>query len=491
MQRCLFVLFLLLPLSACQFFRPIQPPQTDVDSSVLTRAPTDPSSWITERGSYNEQRYSSSGLINEDNLADLQLKWAINLDGSTAQTPLTIDNTIYLAVPGKSVIAVDAESGATVWKVSVSQRSSRPQTAQGNGGMIFWGSNVYVASSDGRLLAFDRGNGKLLWQSGVVEHESQFFTSPPRVIAGAIVVSVGGVGEGGGYLAAYHADSGEKLWRYGARTLDSAGEPESLQFLAYDGELDILYLAVWAARGAGEEFSTCPRLMALQASNGEYLWEVAEAASPVRLCSQHATALMDLVIDGRMRALLIQSLGTSGLNMVDRITGQVVAVDTQSSLGVLVEEESQRGAEPDVGCEAAKAVELPLSSAMAVDPINKLIFLGLEVNSTPGCPAVGGELLAWDPLKREARWRVSRADPITGLLATGGNLVFQTAQSELVAYQSHSGERRWAYPLVGKSAPISYRIDGQQHIAVVAESGGQTQLMVFALKDKAAETQED
>lgn len=501
MRRSLLVLLFLVPLSACQFFRPAPPPQTDVDTTVLARAPTDQSSWITDRGSYYEQRYSSSGLVNEYNLADLELKWAVNLDGSSNQTPLTIDNTIYLAVPGRSVLAVDAETGATIWKVTAGQRVARAKRKQSNGGMAIWGGNLYVASSDGRLLAFDRRNGKLLWQSPVVEHESQFFTSPPRLIAGSIVVSVGGKGaEGSGYLAAYNADTGEQVWRYGARSLDAiSGQPESLQFLAYDGELDILYLAVWTpADEDNSRYSSCPRVLAIQAKNGEYLWELAAAASPVRLCSQHATALVDLVVDGRMRALLIQSLGSSGLNLVDRLTGQVVAVDSQAALGVLPEDTKEDLSAIPANCSVgAGAVELPLSSAMAVDPINKLIFLGLE-GTENSCEAVGGDLIAWDPINREARWRVSRADMTAGLLATGGNLLFQAAQSELVAYHSQSGEKRWAYPLESASAPISYQINGRQYIAIVANStegrSDQPQLMVFSIAKPitaAAEPQEE
>lgn len=173
MHRSVLVLVALLGLSACQYFRPEGPPQTNVDEAVIARATTDRSSWISDRGSYLEQRYSSSGLINEHNLSQLQLEWTVNLDGYSNQTPLAIDNTIYLAVPGKSVLAVDAASGATVWKVNANRQGSRAAGMEQS--MAIWGGNLYVAASDGRLLAFDRRRGKLIWQSQVVQHEANFY----------------------------------------------------------------------------------------------------------------------------------------------------------------------------------------------------------------------------------------------------------------------------------------------------------------------------
>lgn len=491
MHRLVLVFVALLALSACQLFGPPAPPQTDVDAAVIARATTDQSSWISDRGSYREQRYSSSGRINERNLGRLELAWAIDLDGHSNQTPLTIDNTIYLTVPGKNLLAVDAATGSTLWKVSASGERAQPSGAgRGNGGMAIWAGNLYVTSGDGRLLAFDRRRGKLLWQSQVVQHETQFFTSPPRVVAGSIVISVGGSGEGGGYLAAYHADSGAEAWRYLPESSKAHGhEQESLQFLAYDGELEMLYLAVWAPAEDSElSYFNCPRLVAIQAQNGEYLWELPATASPVRICRQHATALMDLVVDGRMRSILIQSLGASGLNLVDRVTGQIVAVDSGTVVARSQKNEAAGETADSASCEQHN-VRLPLSSTMAVDPINKLVFLGLEADGARECERGSSYLLAWDPLAREARWLVDRPDFTAGLLATGGNLLFEAAQSELVAYDSSSGEKRWAYPLEAASAPISYKINGRQYIAVVAaasESRRQPQLMVFTLAEPEA-----
>ncbi len=87
-----------------------------------------------------------------------------------------------------------------------------------------------------------------------------------------------------------------------------------------------------------------------------------------------------------------------------------------------------------------------------------------------------GSLLAWDPVRQKAAWRVAHKTPGNGgVLATAGNLVFQgTAGGSFVAYSADKGERLWeTNAQTGVIAgPISYSVDGEQYIAVMAGSGG-------------------
>jgi quinohemoprotein ethanol dehydrogenase len=89
---------------------------------------------------------------------------------------------------------------------------------------------------------------------------------------------------------------------------------------------------------------------------------------------------------------------------------------------------------------------------------------------------VSGQLLAWDPVRQRAAWRVPYTTAWNGgVLATAGNLVFQgTASGSLVAYRASDGERLWQAPAgTGIVAPpISYELDGEQYVAVMAGWGG-------------------
>jgi quinohemoprotein ethanol dehydrogenase len=92
----------------------------------------------------------------------------------------------------------------------------------------------------------------------------------------------------------------------------------------------------------------------------------------------------------------------------------------------------------------------------------------------------GGSLLAWDPVRQKEAWRVLHKGPWNGgTLTTAGNLVFQgTADGRFVAYAADTGRKLWEAPAGSGvvAAPITYTIDGEQYISVMAGWGG-----VFAL----------
>jgi len=86
-------------------------------------------------------------------------------------------------------------------------------------------------------------------------------------------------------------------------------------------------------------------------------------------------------------------------------------------------------------------------------------------------------LLAWDPVAQREAWRVPQLDPTdaAGVLSTAGGLVFQgNASGEFVAYRDETGERLWSAmtQAVTVAAPITFLVDGVQHVAVL--SGGRS-----------------
>jgi quinohemoprotein ethanol dehydrogenase len=93
---------------------------------------------------------------------------------------------------------------------------------------------------------------------------------------------------------------------------------------------------------------------------------------------------------------------------------------------------------------------------------------------------ISGELLAWDPVAQKEIWRYQHAGPWNGgVLATAGDLVFQGSLiGGFAAYNARSGERLWVFDAQTgvAAAPISYGINGEQHVAVAAGWG-----TVFAL----------
>jgi mono/diheme cytochrome c family protein len=87
-----------------------------------------------------------------------------------------------------------------------------------------------------------------------------------------------------------------------------------------------------------------------------------------------------------------------------------------------------------------------------------------------------GWLVAWDPVKQEAAWKIERDWPWNGgTLATAGNLVFEgDAYAKFHAYDARDGKELWSFD-AGRgvmAGPMTYRVDGVQYVAVLAGYGG-------------------
>ena len=103
-------------------------------------------------------------------------------------------------------------------------------------------------------------------------------------------------------------------------------------------------------------------------------------------------------------------------------------------------------------------------------------YAGPLVAEWRALPPAQGRLVAWDPVKQEARWQVDH--PVVesgGVLATAGNLVFQgRADGIFAAYRASDGEELWEFDagtgIMG--APVAYLLDGVQHITVMVGWGG-------------------
>jgi len=90
--------------------------------------------------------------------------------------------------------------------------------------------------------------------------------------------------------------------------------------------------------------------------------------------------------------------------------------------------------------------------------------------------SVKGKLVAWDPVRQKQAWVVERTGPWNGgVLSTAGNLVFEgTAAGNFEAYRASTGEKLWSSPAqTGVMAgPMTYTINGEQYVAVLAGWGG-------------------
>jgi mono/diheme cytochrome c family protein len=90
---------------------------------------------------------------------------------------------------------------------------------------------------------------------------------------------------------------------------------------------------------------------------------------------------------------------------------------------------------------------------------------------------IRARLIAWDPVQQKEVWRQERVDVWNGgTLATAGNLVFQgTGSARFSAYAADTGEELWTSGSTHTgiiAGPVSYTVDGEQYVAVLAGWGG-------------------
>jgi quinohemoprotein ethanol dehydrogenase len=93
-------------------------------------------------------------------------------------------------------------------------------------------------------------------------------------------------------------------------------------------------------------------------------------------------------------------------------------------------------------------------------------------------------LTAWDPVARRGVWRVTHRSEVNGgALATAGNLVFHgSGDGALAAYRATDGAKLWEAPIgiAVMAPPVTYRVAGEQYVAVTVGMGGSAGLNMTA-----------
>src|SRR4026207_2431692 len=83
-------------------------------------------------------------------------------------------------------------------------------------GRAIYKGRVYAGLLDGRVVALDQETGKLIWSTqDTVPGGDTILTSAVRVVKGKVIVGSGGAEQAGrGYLFAYDAETGKRVWRF-------------------------------------------------------------------------------------------------------------------------------------------------------------------------------------------------------------------------------------------------------------------------------------
>jgi len=405
---------------------------------------------------------------------------------------------VYVGALDGRLIALDAKTGAPLWEVATTD-PSLPYTITGAPrvvkGVVVIGNGGADIGVRGYVSAYDAESGALAWR---------FYTVPGDPALPA---------ESPALERALPTWRGGEWWKQG-------GGGTVWDSLAYDPELDLLYVGTgnggpWAQRlrSSGDNLYLSS-ILALRPDTGELVWHY--QTTPGEQWDYTATQhmiLAELEIEGRRRRVLMQAPKNGFFYVLDRATGELISAEpyvpvtwaerVDTATGRPVEAPSARyGSErvtvlqpspvgghnwqpmsfhPGTGLVYIPALEMPF--AFRDDPGFAFRPGRYNTGIDPQAGAMSmvesrvvGALVAWDPVRQREVWRVEHAHVVNGgTLATAGNLVFQgTGRARFAAYRASDGERLFEAPTgTGVVAPpITYRVDGEQYVAVLAGLGG-------------------
>ena len=270
-----------------------------------SNAAREPGNWLTYSGDYRSHHYSSLNQITADNVHRLRAKWIYQMHRQKVETtPIVVDGVMYVTRPPSDVIALDAETGRALWTYE-HKLSGRVYTCCGevNRGLAILGSTLFLTTLDAQLVALDARAGRVLWKKALADPALNYTaTGAPLAIKDKVIVGIAGA-EGGirGFLDAYDAKTGDRVWRFW--TVPAPGEPGSETWGgdswknggastwltgSYDPELNLLYWGTGQSRAGLQRRRSSGRqpllLLAARPGSGH---RQAEMAFPVH-AARHA-----------------------------------------------------------------------------------------------------------------------------------------------------------------------------------------------------------
>ena len=195
------------------------PATTGVTDALIASAPE--GEWLSYGRDYNEQRFATLSQINDTTVKDLGLAWSADLETARGQeaTPLMHDGVLYTTTAWSMVKAYDAATGKLLW--AYDPKVPREVLVHVccdavNRGVALYGTKVFVAALDGRLIALDAKSGAVAWSKVVVPDQANYaITGAPRIAKGKVIIgNAGGEYKARGSIAAFDPETGAELWRF-------------------------------------------------------------------------------------------------------------------------------------------------------------------------------------------------------------------------------------------------------------------------------------
>ena len=428
------------------------------------------------------------------------------------------DNKVFVGTIDGRLIALDAKTGAVIWeKVTVDQ--SLPYTITGApraaNGLIYIGNGGAEYGVRGYVSAYDAATGDLRWRFYTVPGDPS--KGPDGAASDAVMAKAAETWRG----EWWKLGGGGTVWD--AIVYDN----EFDQLIVGVGNGSPWNQAIRSPGGGDNLFLSS--ILALDARTGAYRWHY--QTTPGDTWDYTATqpiVLADLTVGGERRKVAMQAPKNGFFYVVDRTNGRLISATPL--LPMFVTKATPRGMplswahavdvvsgrpveNPEARYRAGTAVIRPSTLGvhnwhpMAYNPDTGLMYIPIQEMAfdwttdtqfklrpgrwntgtvhaaLPDDPKIRdairaaskGYLIAWDPANAREVWRVEHKGPWNGgTLSTAGGLVFEgTIDGRFVALDARTGRELWSIDnyVSTLAGPITYSINGEQHVAVLSGYG--------------------
>jgi quinohemoprotein ethanol dehydrogenase len=410
---------------------------------------------------------------------------------------------VYVGTADGRLIAIHADTGTVAWSVStVAKDEGRYITGAPrvfDGKVIVGHGGNDSASIRGYVTCYDAETGRERWR---------FYTVPGNPADGF---------EDDAQRLAAQTWSGP-WWTYG-------GGGSVWNSVTYDPATRTVFVGTGNGSPWNRKVRSADRgdnlfvasIVALDADTGRYKWHY--QLNPGETWDYDASLdmqLADLRIAGTPRKVLIQAAKNGFLYVLDRTTGELISAEKFAKVTWATRIDPANGRPLEVpGARFPHGEDFELWPSLfgahswhpsAYSPRAHLLFVpviekgviyndrGITADTWRRWPGNAADaavnldlasvddplnntswLLAIDPATQRQVWRIrTPAGADGGLLATGGDLVFQgDTTGSFNAYDARSGEKRWTFETRAGivAAPITYLAHGTQYVALAVGIG--------------------
>ncbi len=499
--------------------------EVDVTYDELLHADSTPQNWLMYGGDYKSQRFSRLTQINRETVHNLRPAWIYQPNRPSPpfeSSAVVVNGIIYVTEPLSTVTALDARYGTKLWTWSpkMPDRIYTIGVHRSNRGVAILGKTVFTETLDAHLVALDALTGAVKWDVHVDDNNQGYaMTAAPRVINGKVIVGVSG-GDVGirGFIDAYDAETGKRLWRL--FTIPAPGEPAADTWGkdmsgtggggtwgtgSYDPELNLLY---WTTGNPAPDYNGANRagdnlytdcILAIDPDNGTIKWYYQFTPHDTHdWDSIQPPVLFDETMDGKPRKLVAQANRNGFYYVLDRVTGKFITgvPFVKQTWAKGIDENGKPIVLPDIEPTPEGRLTYPDGhggtnwNSPAYSPETKLFYVSARETGAyniSGEPKVHfpdfggggrvnlsgdevwGAIRALDATSGKLKWEYKMIAPAeASTLATAGGLVFAVSdEGNFFALDAATGKLLWEFSVGGTNAEtnlITYEVAGKQYL---------------------------